>query len=256
MNILLIGDVIGRPGREAVKALLPGLRREYALDLVIANGDNAAGGRGLTSKTAVELLEAGVDVVTSGNHIWNQKEVLPHLDSQLPIVRPLNYPPGVPGRGWIECKGVVVAQFMGRVFVGDSDCPFRAFDQLVGLSEVAGKIVVVDLHAEATSEKTAFGWHADGRAAAVLGTHTHVPTADLRVLPRGTAYATDVGMVGARDSVIGVDAGAAVRKFLTQIPTHLVVAEGPVTFNAVLVEVDEVTRLARGLQRIDREVPA
>ena len=257
MNVLLIGDVIGRPGREAVRALLPRLRREYAPDLVIVNGDNAAGGRGLTSKTAGELLDAGADVISSGNHIWNQKEILPYLDSELPILRPLNYPPGVPGRGWIESKGVVVVQLIGRVFVGEADCPFRAFDQLVARSDVAGKIVVVDFHGEATSEKTAFGWYADGRAAAVLGTHTHVPTADLRVLPRGTAYATDVGMVGPRDSVIGVDAAAAVRKFLTQIPAHLVVAEGgPVTFNSVLVEIDERSRLARRIQRIDCEVSA
>ncbi|TAK30641.1 MAG: TIGR00282 family metallophosphoesterase [Chloroflexota bacterium] len=257
MNILIIGDVVGRPGRGATKLLLAGLRKRYALDLVIVNGDNAAGGRGLTSKTAVELLEAGADVITSGNHIWNQKEVLPHLDSDLPIVRPLNYPPGVPGRGWVESKGVVVVNLMARVFVGEFDCPFRAFDQLVGLREVAGKIIVVDLHGEATSEKTAFGWYADGRAAAVLGTHTHVPTADNRVLPRGTAYVSDVGMVGPRDSVIGVNPDTAVRKFLTQIPTHLTVAEGgPVVFNSVLVEIDEGTRLARSIVRIDREVPA
>lgn len=254
MNILLIGDVVGRPGREAVTRLLPALRARYSLDLVIANADNAAGGRGVTSATAGELLRAGADVITSGNHIWNQKEILPHLETDLPVLRPLNYPPGVPGRGWIEKNGVVVVNLIGRVFMGEFDCPFRAFDNLVQQSGVGDKIVVVDFHAEATSEKCAFGWYADGRASAVIGSHTHIGTADARVLPGGTAYVTDAGMTGPRDSVIGVGIKAAIRKFMTQIPSHLAVAEGPCIFNAVLVEVDPRTRKARRIERVDREV--
>ena len=254
MNLLMIGDVMGKPGRRAVAALLPSLRGELELDLVIANGENAAAGRGLTEATAQELFDAGVDAITSGNHIWDQKEILPVLDQETAILRPLNYPPDAPGRGLLTQKGVTVLNLQGRTFMPDIDCPFRAADAVLAeLPEDA--IVVVDMHCEATSEKVAMGRHLDGRVAAVLGTHTHVPTADAQLFPGGTAYVTDVGMVGPRESVIGIETGAVLQRFLTGLPTRLPVAEKSPTvqFNAVLVEIDETTRRARSIVRIDRE---
>jgi hypothetical protein len=253
LKILLVGDVVGRPGRQAVKALLPDLRLEHGLDFIIANGENAAGGLGLTESTAKELFSAGVDVITSGNHIWDQKEIVPFLDSDLAIVRPLNYPPGVPGRGvWIQ-EDMVVINLVGRVFMGSFDCPFRAVDMALDGLKGDAPAIIVDVHAEATSEKIALGWHLDGRVSAVLGTHTHVGTVDARVLPGGTAYVSDVGMTGPRDSVIGDERGAVIKRFLTQMPARFpVVSRGPVLFNSVLVELDENKR-AVNIQRIDRE---
>jgi hypothetical protein len=254
MNLLMIGDVMGKPGRRAVVALLPSLRPELELDLVIANGENAAAGRGLTEATAQELFDAGVDLITSGNHIWDQKEFVAVLDQEIAILRPLNYPPPVPGRGVLTQHGVTVINLQGRTFMTNIDCPFRAADAaLDGLPKDA--IVVVDMHCEATSEKQAMGRYLDGRVAAVLGTHTHVPTADACIFPGGTAYVTDVGMVGPRESVIGNEIEPVLRRFLTGLPTRLPVAErSPVVqFNAVLVEIDETTGRARGIQRVDRE---
>jgi metallophosphoesterase (TIGR00282 family) len=250
--ILVIGDLIGRPARKAISQLLPGLRQQYALELIIANAENVAGGIGITPDTAKELLESGADVLTSGNHIWAQKEIIPHLDSDMPILRPLNYPAGVPGRGYLIVKGVAVVNLMGRVFIGDLDCPFRAMDQL--LSKIKEKIIIVDFHAEATSEKVAMGRYLDGRVSAVLGTHTHVGTIDARILPGGTAYVSDIGMTGPIDSVIGDDADAAIQRFLTQIPHRLGVGKGKVAFNAIVVEVDDKTGRAKSIERIYREV--
>lgn len=251
LRILMIGDVVGRPGRRAVKSLLPGLCQELGLDLIIANAENAAGGMGLTEDTAQELLEAGVDVLTSGNHIWDQKDFIPHLSSELPVLRPSNYPPGVPGQGYLHCKGALVVNLVGRTFMSSYDDPFRAMDAL--LAEKTTGVVIVDFHAEATSEKGALGWYLDGRVSAVLGTHTHVPTADPRILPQGTAYVTDVGMCGARDSVIGDDVGAVLQRFLTQLPYRITVAKGRnLVFNSVLVDIDEATGRARSIQRVDR----
>lgn len=252
MRILMVGDVIGRPGRRAVGAVLPELRQEYKIDLVIANGENAAGGIGLTKETAEELFEAGVDIITSGNHIWDQREIIPTLDSELAILRPLNYPPGVPGRGHIIKGQALVVNLVGRTFMGNFDCPFRAMDQL--LEELAEKpsVAIVDFHAEATSEKMALGWYLDGRVSAVLGTHTHVGTIDARLLPNGTAFITDVGMTGPTDSVIGDDTDAVIRRFLTQLPHRLSVGKGGVVINSVLVEVEEGTGKAVNILRIDR----
>jgi len=249
----MIGDVIGRPGRRAVEALVPGLRQEYGLDLVIANGENAAGGLGLTKETAEELFGASVDVLTSGNHIWDKKEILSTLDSELAILRPLNYPPGVPGRGYLIKGKALIVNLVGRTFMGNFDCPFRAMDEL--LEELVDRppVVIVDFHGEATSEKMALGWYLDGRASAVLGTHTHVGTVDTRLLPKGTAYVTDVGMTGPVDSVIGDDTEAAIGRFLSQLPHRLSVGKGAVIFNSVLVEVEESTGRARSIVRIDRE---
>jgi metallophosphoesterase (TIGR00282 family) len=250
--ILAIGDIVGKPGRRAVSQLLPGLRQQYGIELVIANGENAAGGIGLTLSTAKELLDASVDVLTSGNHIWVHKEIIPYLDGEMPILRPLNYPPGVPGKGHIVIGQVAVVNLMGRVFIGDLDCPFRAIDQL--LSELEQRVIIVDFHAEATSEKVAMGRYLDGRVSAVLGTHTHVGTIDAQLLPQGTAYVTDIGMSGPLDSVIGDDTEAVIQRFLTRMPHRLSVGKGKSALNAILVKVDDDTGRALSIDRIYREV--
>jgi metallophosphoesterase (TIGR00282 family) len=250
--ILAIGDIVGKPGRRAISQLLPGLRQQYRTDLVIANGENAAGGVGLTPSTAKELLDTGVDVLTSGNHIWVHKEIIPYLDGEMPILRPLNYPPGVPGKGHIVIGQVAVVNLIGRTFMGDVDCPFRAMDQL--LTELKQPIIIVDFHAEATSEKGAMGRYLDGRVSAVLGTHTHVGTIDAQLLPQGTAYVTDIGMTGPLDSVIGDDAEAVIQRFLTRMPYRLSVGKGKTAFNAILVKVDDDTGRALSIERIYREV--
>ncbi len=255
MLILAIGDVIGSPGRRAVKQLLPRLKKRYRTDLVMANGENAAGGLGLTLATADELLAAGVDVLTSGNHIWAQKEIFPYLDSEMPILRPLNYPPGVPGRGYVVFNNrAVVVNLIGRTFIGNFDCPFRAMDKLLAQLEPRPRVIIVDFHAEATSEKVALGRYLDGRVSAVLGTHTHVGTIDAQLLPDKTAYVTDIGMTGPTDSVIGDDTEAVLRRFLTTIPHRLSVGKGKVVLNAILVRVDEETGRAEGIERICHEV--
>ncbi|MFQ5878713.1 MAG: TIGR00282 family metallophosphoesterase [Dehalococcoidia bacterium] len=257
MRILMIGDVVGSLGRRTVRALLPALRRELTLDLVIANGENAAGGRGLTNATAQELFNAGVDILTSGNHVWEHREAYDLLDGEAPILRPLNYPPAVPGHGFLVYRGVGVLNVMGRTFTGLTlDCPFRAADDALPSLKAETAVVIVDMHAEATSEKAGMGWYLDGRAGAVLGTHTHVATADGRILPQGTAYITDVGMVGPRDSIIGMEVSPILERFLTQLPTRFSPVErGAAIFNAVLVEVDEESGRALAIQRIDRELP-
>jgi hypothetical protein len=253
LKILMVGDAVGRAGRRAAAALLPKLRRELEIDLIIANGENAAAGRGLTLGSAEELLAAGVDIITSGNHIWDQKEIINHLDGALPIVRPLNYPAGAPGRGVIEQAGVTVINLQGRVFMANIDCPFRAADEVLA-NLPRESIIIVDMHAEATSEKVALGWYLDGRVSAVLGTHTHVGTADTRILPQGTAFVCDVGMTGARDSIIGDDIDCVLRRFLTAMPVRLEVASGhALVLNSVLLEVDKGTGRAQRIQRIDRE---
>jgi 2',3'-cyclic-nucleotide 2'-phosphodiesterase len=254
MLVLAIGDIIGRPGRQAIRKVLPSLRQQYGIDLVIANGENAAGGFGLTLATARELLENQVDILTSGNHIWAQKDIFPYLDSDMPILRPLNYPPGVPGRGYLVRDKVLVVNLIGRTFMGSYDCPFRAMDRLLAELPQRPPLVIIDFHAEATSEKVALGRYLDGRVAALLGTHTHVGTIDARVLPRGTAYVTDIGMTGPTNSVIGDAAEAVIQRFLTAMPHRLSVGEGPVTFNAILVTLDEKTGRATGIERITREV--
>jgi len=253
MLIVIIGDIIGKPGRQTVQKLLPGLQQQYKVDMVIANAENAAGGLGLTLTTARELLDAGIDVLTSGNHIWHHKEIFPYLDSDMPILRPLNYPPGVPGKGYIIKDKVMVVNLIGRTFIGNFDCPFRAMDEL--LSEFKGRqpVIIVDFHAEATSEKMAMGRYLDGRVSAVLGTHTHVGTIDAHLLPQGTAYVTDIGMTGPADSVIGNDVESVLQRFLTMIPHRLSVGKGKTIFNAVLVRVDDDSGRAISIDRIDLE---
>ena len=255
MRILMIGDVIGKPGRRAVQSIAPLLRQEHGIDLVIANGENTAGGFGLTMDTAYELLDNGVDVLTSGNHIWDQKEIIPYLEEGLPLVRPANYP-DAPGRGTLIHNGVMVVNLMGRVFMPPLDCPFRTADKILkdaGTPETPA-VIIVDFHAEATSEKQAMGWYLDGRVSAVVGTHTHVGTVDKRVLPKGTAYITDVGMTGPLDSVIGSEIGPVMERFLTGMPKRLTVANGPVMMNSVLIDVDEETGKALAIERLDKVI--
>jgi hypothetical protein len=252
--ILSFGDIIGRPGRLAIEKLLPELKRQYKPNIVIANGENVAGGIGLTKLTAEDLFKAGVDVITSGNHIWAQKDIIPCLDSDMPIIRPLNYPPGLPGNGYLVIKNkVLVVNLIGRTFIGNFDCPFRAMDKL--LSEIPQyKIVIIDFHAEATSEKMALGRYLDGRVSAVLGTHTHVGTIDLQILPQGTAYVTDIGMTGPVDSVIGDDVDAVIERFLSMIPKRLSVGKGKVSITAILTDIDDATGKAKSIERITREI--
>jgi len=255
LNILIVGDIVGKAGRRAIAYLLPQIRQSHNVNLVIANGENAAGGKGLTPDTAEELFEAGVEIITSGNHIWQHREVYPLLDSEAPILRPLNYPHGAPGRGVLTYKSVAVINLMGRTFMpGALDCPFHAADQaLTDLGDY--RLIIVDMHAETTSEKAALAWYLDGRVSAVIGSHTHIPTVDARLLPRGTAFVTDVGMVGPRDSILGVETRLVIDAFLSQLPTRFnTVERGPVVFNSVLVQVDDQSGRATGIQRIDSEI--
>ena len=256
-RILFVADVVGQPGRDAVKAILPGLKKELRADLVIVNGENSAGGFGLTSKIAAEIKSSGADVITTGNHVFAQKEFVPELAGLQRVLRPANYPPAAPGQGscLVEVGGsqVLVMNLMGRIFTADNlDDPFRAADAILAANPEV-RIVFCDMHAEATSEKTAMGWHLDGRASAVVGTHTHIPTADHRVLTGGTAYVTDVGMVGPRDGCIGMDKDVVLQRFRTGVPNRFVVASGPVTFNSVLVTINSSTGRATSIQRVDRE---
>ncbi|HKW58766.1 MAG TPA: TIGR00282 family metallophosphoesterase [Candidatus Dormibacteraeota bacterium] len=256
LKILFVADVVGHPGRDAVKALLPGLKEELQPDLTVLNGENAAGGFGLTAKIAAELKAAGADVITTGNHVFAQKEFVGELPTLERVLRPANYPPPAPGKGScvVQAAGqdVLVMNLMGRIFLDNLDDPFRAADAILG-EHPGVRVVFCDMHAEATSEKTAMGWYLDGRASAVVGTHTHVATADARILPAGTAYVTDVGMVGPRDGCIGMDKDVVIQRFLTGVPNRFVVASGPVTFNSVLVTINPSSGRATSIQRIDRE---
>jgi len=256
LNIAFIGDVVGKPGRRAVARLLPEIKRKHLIDLTIANLENAAGGFGITERAMVELERGGVDFFTSGNHIWDKREGVPLLDNRSNIVRPANYPPGAPGRGVRVMRterGVPVAVFnlQGRVFMPPLDCPFRTIERLleeVAASEPDCRVRIVDMHAEATSEKLAMGWHLDGRVSAVLGTHTHVRTGDAVVRPRGTAYVTDVGMTGAHDSILGIDKEIAIRRFIDMRPIRFEVAKDDLRADVVIMDIDESTGRAR---RID-----
>jgi metallophosphoesterase (TIGR00282 family) len=254
MNILAIGDIIGRPGRQVVNKHLRAIRKQHKIEIVIGNGENVAGGFGLTLNTAQELLDDGINVLTSGNHIFAQKEIIPYLDTDIPILRPLNYPVGVPGRGYLIHGKALIVNLIGRTFMNNYDCPFRAMDKLLEILDKKPKVIIVDFHAEATSEKVAMGRYLDGRVSAVLGTHTHVGTIDAQILPGGTAYVTDIGMTGPTDSIIGDDAEAVIQRFLTQMPYHLSVGKGKPQLNAILVEVDEASGKATAIKRIQREM--
>ena len=256
MRILMIGDIIGKPGRRTLARLLPQLRSELNIDLVTANAENTAGGFGLTLKTARNLLDAGVDVMTSGNHIWDKKDILPHMD-ELPLLRPANYY-GAPGRGWMMHGDVMVLNLQGRVFMPPIDCPFREADKRLAEAEQelghAPRVIMVDFHAEATSEKQGLGWYLDGRVSAVVGTHTHVGTADTRLLPGGTAYVSDLGMTGPLYSVIGTETAPVLERFRTGLPQRFKPADGPCVLNSVLIDIDPETGHATEIVRIDRTV--
>jgi len=257
MNILFIGDIVGKPGRRSVQQLVPDLCEEYAVDFVIANGENAAGGLGATPDKVTELFKAGVHAITMGNHTWRKKELVAGIDDLDRIVRPANFPEGVPGHGFAlipSANGhkVGLVNVLGRVYMEPFDCPFRAAEQAVEALRTETPIVLVDFHAEATSEKIAMGWFLDGRCSAVIGTHTHVQTADERVLPGGTAYITDVGMTGPWDSVIGVEREIIIGKFLTGIPARFEVATENPGLAGVVIDIDDETGLARSIVRVAR----
>lgn len=255
MNILFVGDIYGRPGRRAASAWIPKLLRERAIDLCIANGENAAGGFGITESIAEKLFIYGVDVITTGNHVWDKKESIGYIGRASSLLRPANYPPGVVGRGMRTFRvrsgiPVGILNLQGRVHMRDIDCPFRVGREEVEKLRQETSVIIVDFHAEATSEKIAFGWYIDGMVSAVIGTHTHVQTSDERILPGGTAYITDVGMTGSYDSVIGAEKTDAIHHFLTQMPTKFTPAKGDLRFCAVLIDVNEETGKARYIERI------
>ena len=259
IKILFIGDVIGRPGRKAVSALLPSLKDRFDPELVIANGENAAAGFGITPDTAGEIFDAGVDVITSGNHIWDRKEITPYLDTSKRLLRPANYPADSPGSGetvFTTRTGFLVGvmNVSGRVFMDSIDCPFKKSDEVVERLMKETPIIFADIHCETTSEKYALGWHLDGRASAVVGTHTHVQTSDERLLTEGTAYITDAGMTGPVDSVIGMDKVNILKKFKTQMPVRFEVASGKVELQGVVVTIDADTGRAKGIERIKESV--
>jgi metallophosphoesterase (TIGR00282 family) len=258
MNILMIGDVFGDPGRAAVARLVPKLRQEHAIDFCVINVENSAGGSGVTPAMARQFLEQGADVMTSGNHIWNRREIVEYITRENLLLRPANFPTGTPGVGHVSVKAgphrVAVLNLMGRVFMNPIDCPFRKADEIVPQLRRETPIVLVDMHAEATSESVAMGWYLDGRVSAVVGTHRHVQTADERVLPGGTAYITDLGMTGPTDGVIGVDRDIILQRFLTQMPARFEPARGPVALHGAIIVVDPETGRASEIRRL--RVPA
>src|SRR5215831_2202382 len=250
MNILFVGDIFASPGRRIVADHLGDIVATNHIDLVVANGENSAGGFGVTPAIAEELLALGLDVLTSGNHIWDKRDIYDYLNRSPRLLRPANYPPGVPGNGVHVVKQCAIINLQGRTYMANIDCPFRAADRILAELDPAVKIRFVDFHAEVTSEKIALGWYLDGRVSAVIGTHTHVPTADTRVLPGGTAYQTDVGMTGPYDSVIGVEKEQVLQRFLTGLPGRFEAAKGDPRFCAVLIGCDETTGRAHSVQRL------
>ncbi len=255
MKILFIGDIIGKPGRRAVKEGLPDLVNKLKIDFVVANAENAAGGFGVTQSVAEELFSMGLHVLTSGNHIWDKKEAVTYITKESRLLRPANYPPDVPGFGSIVMKTssgdkLAVINLSGRVFMSQMDCPFRTAQQEIETLKKQTSIIIVDFHAEATSEKSAMGWFLDGDVSAVIGTHTHVQTADEMILPKGTAFITDVGMTGPKDSIIGVKKEQIIHKFLTQIPARFETAKGESLLSCVVIEINPKTGLSSSIQRL------
>jgi 2',3'-cyclic-nucleotide 2'-phosphodiesterase len=255
MRVLILGDVMGRPARHAVRDLVPALIEKEAIDLTIANAENAAGGMGVDIKSAKELLSSGIQVLTSGNHIWKKKEIYSFLNDQESLIRPANFPAGAPGKGWCiwQANGLraLIINLQGRVFMPNHvEDPFRCVDNILKQQGVNARVVIVDIHAEATSEKYAMGWYLNGRASIVYGTHTHVQTADERIFPAGTAYITDVGMCGPFDSVIGMEKETVIQGFITQLPRQFEVAQDNVVLQGIIVDVDETTGQAREVRRL------
>lgn len=259
MKILFIGDIVGSPGRELIKELVPKIKKKQSIDMVIANAENAAGGSGLTPTIAEELFEYGVDVITSGDHIWKRKEIVEELDSQPYILRPLNYPEKAPGNGSCIFKTddgipVGVINLVGRVFMEAVECPFRTGMLEIEKLRKKTQIILVDMHAEATSEKIAFSYYIDGLVTALCGTHTHVPTADEKVTEKGTAYITDVGMTGPHKSVIGRRVEEIINRFITQLPTRFQMAEEDLRLQGVIIDLDEKTGRANAIKRVEEKL--
>jgi metallophosphoesterase (TIGR00282 family) len=253
LKVLFIGDIVGQPGQDYVREMLPTIIDQRGPDLIIANAENATNGRGLNQATAERLYDAGVEIITMGNHTWDQKELLNFIDQDERIVRPGNYPDGTPGRGYTLCQvnhqDVLIINVMGRTFLSLLDCPFRTIEQILILYPHV-KHVFIDVHAETTSEKLSLGWHFDGKVSAVLGTHTHVQTSDERILPNGTGYMTDVGMVGPRDGILGMERSGVIHRMRTHMPTRFHVAVGARQFSAVFLEVDDRTGQTQSIERI------
>jgi metallophosphoesterase (TIGR00282 family) len=259
MKILFFGDIVGQPGRQAIKKIIPQWQKKYQPDFIIANGDNLAHGKGVTEKSLKEVLEAGVDLVTSGDHIWSKKEVIPLLENkEMPLIRPANFSDEAPGQGYhlieLRTKKILVINLIGRVFMKQQyDNPFKKADQILEDEAEEANAIIVDWHAEATAEKICLGWHLDGRVSAVLGTHTHIPTADNQILPQGTAYISDVGMVGPKNSSLGASKELSLEHFLKQMPFKYEVADGPIEVNAVLVKVGK-NKKAEKIERLQEIV--
>lgn len=259
MRLLFMGDIVGKPGRRGIQRIVPELIQQAAIDFVVANCENASGGIGVDPGTAREILAAGADVLTSGNHIWAKREIVEYLRDSDVLLRPANFAPDAPGWGFTiktSRSGVAVGvlNLIGRVFMGTYDCPFRAADAALASLREKTPIIFVDMHAEATSEKIAMGWYLDGRVSAVVGSHTHVQTADERLLPGGTAYLTDAGMCGPMDSVIGMRREPVLRRFLTQMPSRFEVASGPTLVQGAIVDIDETTGRATAIERVQRTI--
>jgi len=259
MKVLFIGDIVGKAGRRALKEGVSKITEKEKIDLVIANVENAAGGFGITEDIAQEIFSSGVNVLTSGNHIWDKKEAVTYISRENRLLRPANYPEGAPGQGCIVIKAhngdkVGVLNISGRVFMGHMDCPFQVTKREIAKLKKETNIIIIDFHAEATSEKSAFGWFFDGEVSAVICTHTHIQTADERILPKGTAYITDVGMTGPRDSIIGIKKEQIIERFLTQVPQRFEIAGGPTLFSAVIIEIGSVTGCATEIQRLQFEL--
>ena len=256
MNILVIGDIVGRPGRRAIRTLLPDIKKEYNIAFTIANGENASGGRGLSYEVMDELFSYDIDVLTMGNHVWDNKEIFSYINEQPRIIRPANYPDPCPGHGYeiFESAGlkILVINLSGRVFLAELDCPFKKIEQILSELSDQADLIIIDFHAEATSEKLALAYYLDGRVNAILGTHTHVQTADERILPHGTAYITDLGMTGPVDSILGMNKEMVINKFLTQRPVRLEVAKGKTQIEGVVLQVDEIMKKVNNIARFSQ----
>lgn len=254
MKIMLTGDVVGRPGRRAFQKYTPKLRQERQIDVVVVNGENSAGGKGITRKSLDELYHGGADIVTSGNHVWDKKDVLEFIDREPFLVRPANYPEGAPGKGSciypFRSKNIGVMNLSGRTFMPVLDCPFQKAEELLRELTPVCDVLILDFHAEATSEKMAMGWYLDGRVNCIVGTHTHIQTADERILPGGTAYITDLGMVGAWNSVLGVCTDIVIDKFTKALPVRFDLANGPNVYSAVILEIDDVSNKTTAIERV------
>lgn len=256
MRVLFIGDIVGKPGREAIKRFLKPLQKEFDVDVTIANAENAAAGKGLTKEVSEELYRQGIQFLTMGNHVWDQREIMNFIDSDPKLIRPANYPVGAPGQGYgvIRANGfkIGVLNLSGRIFLPPLEDPFSGAIRWINQLKQETPVILVDFHAEATSEKSALGWFLDGKVSALVGTHTHIQTADARLLHQGTAYITDVGMTGPKDSVLGVKKEIIINRFLTQLPAKFEIAGGPLQINAVIIDIDEKSGKAHKIEAIQR----